>query len=325
MDVGTGNRSQAVLLRLVLLAAGSAVPLAAASGEGPAMTGDAIRSAIVGATVSIHGPMGSVIPVEVAPEGTLTGTAGGLRFFLGAAADKGRWWIDGHRLCMKWQVWFDAEKSCMEIRRQGNGYAWRRDDGKTGTATIVARAGHDPATIKAAATAPLPAALGAGPPKVEPPEHAVSQTVRIDGAPATPIRRQPTAQPVLPPAAKQLATGQPSAVPPAPSLPAKRLPAAPAAPAVAQPGASIPAFSTTIVPVPPRYRVVGVRPDDMLNMRSAPTTKADVVGQIPPDAAGVRRSDICIGEWCQVTYAGKTGWVNRYFLTVVSAVSIPRS
>jgi SH3-like domain-containing protein len=77
--------------------------------------------------------------------------------------------------------------------------------------------------------------------------------------------------------------------------------------------------------MPPRYRVVGVRPDDMLNMRSAPTAKADIIGQIPPDAGGVRRSDICIGEWCQVAYAGRTGWVNRYFLTVVSAVSIPRS
>lgn len=87
---------------------------------------------------------------------------------------------------------------------------------------------------------------------------------------------------------------------------------------------------------PDYFRVTGVRGDDLLNLRAAPSALAAVVGTIPPDSACVRNLG-CRGgltfqdystlspadqarrlkrnpRWCQVEYRGTTGWVAGRYL-----------
>ena len=67
-----------------------------------------------------------------------------------------------------------------------------------------------------------------------------------------------------------------------------------------------------------RFVVRGVASDDVLNIRSGPSPRHDVVGTIPPDATGVYgaggRRQIGQSVWREVTYGGVRGWVNDRFL-----------
>jgi hypothetical protein len=65
------------------------------------------------------------------------GNAGVLSYFLGGETDRGRWWVTDGKLCQKWFKWLDAQPSCMRLAQDGNRIFWRRDDGVSGTATIV--------------------------------------------------------------------------------------------------------------------------------------------------------------------------------------------
>lgn len=67
------------------------------------------------------------------------------------------------------------------------------------------------------------------------------------------------------------------------------------------------------------YSVVNVRPGDALNMRSQPNPNAPIVLTIPHDATGImltgRRGN---GDWVEVTYQRRRGWVNARFLGLAS-------
>ena len=69
----------------------------------------------------------------------MSGEAKDLAPMLGSATDRGRWWIADNQLCHKWFRWFDAEVHCLVIRQDGTRFFWQRDDGETGTATLVAQ------------------------------------------------------------------------------------------------------------------------------------------------------------------------------------------
>jgi tetratricopeptide (TPR) repeat protein len=62
------------------------------------------------------------------------------------------------------------------------------------------------------------------------------------------------------------------------------------------------------------FRVIGVGPGDVLNVRSSPSASASIAGTIPPDAAKVSRTGDC-KTWCRVRYGDVEGWVDRRFLT----------
>jgi hypothetical protein len=71
-------------------------------------------------------------------DGLVSAEAGVLGPVLGSAKDRGRWWVDGEKLCTKWFRWFDAQVRCLTIARDGSRIAWRKiDDGETGTATLI--------------------------------------------------------------------------------------------------------------------------------------------------------------------------------------------
>jgi hypothetical protein len=109
-----------------------------ARAEPVALGDETLKQAIVGKTVHINTPFGVAIPITYHGNGLMSGKAGVLEYFLGAEADRGRWWVAGGKLCQKWFKWLDAQPSCMHLTRDGNRIFWRRDDGMSGTATIAA-------------------------------------------------------------------------------------------------------------------------------------------------------------------------------------------
>lgn len=66
------------------------------------------------------------------------------------------------------------------------------------------------------------------------------------------------------------------------------------------------------------HKVVNVRSNDVLNVRSGPSADTSIIGSIPPDGRGVEITGLGkqIGEsyWVPIKYKQTTGWVNRYYL-----------
>jgi hypothetical protein len=78
-------------------------------------------------------------------------------------------------------------------------------------------------------------------------------------------------------------------------------------------------LTATIALAAVAYSVINVRPGDTLNMRAQPNPGAPVVYTIPHDASGVvltgRRA---AGDWVEVTFQRRRGWVNARFLGLAS-------
>ena len=107
-----------------------------AQAERVALRGDALKHALSGKTVHLDTPFGVAIPITFQGNGQMYGKAGALQYFLGAEADRGRWWVEEGKLCQKWFKWLEAQPSCMSLQQEGQRIFWQRDDGLSGTATI---------------------------------------------------------------------------------------------------------------------------------------------------------------------------------------------
>ena len=128
------------------------------------LSGASIQELVTGATVNMHTPVGTIVPVKYAEDGTVTGTTSGVvAYYLGASKDRGRWWIKGRRLCQQWKVWFSGKPKCIEIRRQGQKFHWKDLDGKTGVATLVRPANAKIAKRKTSKPLGKPYSLGTAP------------------------------------------------------------------------------------------------------------------------------------------------------------------
>lgn len=99
-----------------------------------------LNEMVAGSVIELDTPIGTTVPMRFGTDGLVAGEAGILAAVLGAAKDRGRWWIENDQLCIKWFRWFDAEPRCMEIRNDGNRIFWRKTDGDTGTGTVTVRA-----------------------------------------------------------------------------------------------------------------------------------------------------------------------------------------
>lgn len=173
-------------------------------------SGDGVRDAVVGKTIDLDTPLGKPITITYKENGGLSATVGAaLGLYLGAASDRGRWWVENGRLCQKFFKWLEAETSCLRLRIDGNRIAWTRDDGKSGTATITtngpvrAQTGYGlgggglaPATLAAEQKPPGPAAADPEPqtaaalaPETRPPETRLVER--------TPVIEPPVPRPVL--------------------------------------------------------------------------------------------------------------------------------
>ncbi|MEM9223557.1 MAG: SH3 domain-containing protein [Pseudomonadota bacterium] len=60
--------------------------------------------------------------------------------------------------------------------------------------------------------------------------------------------------------------------------------------------------------------VQGVAGNDVLNMRSGPGTGYEVVDFLPPNVCGVRFMGPRSGNWAEVAWQGRSGWVSLRFI-----------
>ncbi|WP_051388528.1 SH3 domain-containing protein [Hyphomicrobium nitrativorans] len=151
----------------------SVVSGATAAFAGPVpLSGDDLKRSFNGALVEMDTPLGTTIPVRFGTDGLVSGEAGELAPLLGSARDRGRWWIDGDRICSKWFRWFDAEPQCLSVQQDGARLFWQQDNGKKGTATLV----EGPPAEKAAPQATVVASADSVPHPTSPSAKAKSQT-----------------------------------------------------------------------------------------------------------------------------------------------------
>ena len=101
------------------------------------LSGEDLKRSLNGALIAMDTPLGTTIPVRFGTDGLVSGEAGELAPLLGSARDRGRWWIDGDKICSKWFRWFDAEPQCLSVQQDGARLFWQQDNGKKGTATVV--------------------------------------------------------------------------------------------------------------------------------------------------------------------------------------------
>jgi len=146
------------------------------------MTSEDIKRAMPGALLEIDTPLRMTIPVKVGTDGLMSAEAGALGLTLGATKDRGRWWTENDKLCMKWFRWFDAKPRCMVLHREGNRVQWAEASGESGTATIT-EAQPEPKPI-IAAVKPKPASA---PVRAVEPEVAL-----VDKNPAPKMRDVPS-------------------------------------------------------------------------------------------------------------------------------------
>ena len=266
------------------------------------LSGEQIADLFAGAAVEIDTPVGTTIPLRYARDGKVTGEAGALAWYLGAATDSGRWWVASDQLCHRWKTWFNSEPQCIRLSRQGRTLHWRTADGDTGTGRITV-----PATIEASAGLPLlkpGRILRFAPPPAEP--GAVTKQQQATTEPVA-----PAAAPMQPPAAQ--AAPAPAA---APSF------VVPPAAAALAPPAAVPSPAKHAEPQPPPkalqqqalFKVANVRSDDVLNVRSGPSADFDIVAELPPGSRGIAIVSECRSRWCPVQHNATTGWVNSTYL-----------
>lgn len=124
------------MLRPFLILSVMSGATAAFAGPVP-LSGEDLKRSLDGALIEMDTPLGTKIPVRFGTDGLVSGEAGELAPLLGSARDRGRWWIDGDRICSKWFRWFDAEPQCLSVQQDGMRLFWQQDNGKKGTATLV--------------------------------------------------------------------------------------------------------------------------------------------------------------------------------------------
>lgn len=159
-----------------------------AHAERVALDGDALKHTVTGRTVNLDTPLGIAIPITFHGNGMMSGQAGVLAYILGAEKDRGRWWVEGGKLCQRWFNWLDAKPSCMRVQQEGQKFFWQADDGKNGTATIAA------ALAPGAESAPR--GLG-GPAHTPPPREPLTsdepEEIAAPRAPSAPPAARPVA------------------------------------------------------------------------------------------------------------------------------------
>ncbi|MEA2699897.1 MAG: hypothetical protein QOI66_4168 [Myxococcales bacterium] len=141
-----------------------------------------------------------------------------------------------------------------------------------------------------------------------------SRRSRRSRAPNRPVVTVPPAEP--PPVEEPVAVA-----PPRPPVPPPAPPRAPA-PAPARPRPKDDRLGACGTGKGPRFNVRGVDEQDTLNVRAAPDTQSDVLGQLSPHATGVlslgQRRHVGASTWHKVKCGGVVGWVNERFLSTTA-------
>jgi SH3-like domain-containing protein len=80
---------------------------------------------------------------------------------------------------------------------------------------------------------------------------------------------------------------------------------------------AIPSTADPIVPGV-EHCVVNVRSDDVLNVRTAPSSASPVAAKKRHDSCGILVQRACKGNWCRVEDGHSLGWAHRHYLAMVS-------
>lgn len=138
-------------LRNAVIAAGALAAMAATfafasaafanetDGSGARKLGGAeIRQKVSGNRIYLAAPLGGEFPLFYRADGQVDGSgeALGIGRWI-RPTDSGKWWVQGDRLCQRWQVWYDGKTMCFTLTDLGNGrLRWVQDNGDTGVARL---------------------------------------------------------------------------------------------------------------------------------------------------------------------------------------------
>jgi hypothetical protein len=250
------------------------------------LSGQEINDLVAGTTVEIDTPLGTKLPIRYTLDSKVSGQARDLASYLGAASDTGRWWVTSDQLCHKWNRWFNSEPQCLRLWKEGRTIHWRSQDGNGGTAVIAVPAPIQPAPVPARAQVETKMHVAA--PEAQP-------TLANSFEAAQPLETPAGAGQLLKAAEKKAGAETPSAhalVAEASSTLATRSPQARPEPKP---------------PAEPVYTVANVERDDVLNVRSGPSTEFKVVGELQPDSRGISITGACRSEWCPVQHESTSG------------------
>jgi hypothetical protein len=130
---GTGLAVAALALSAAIMAGVGA----AVATSGP-LDAAGIQSTVGGKRIYLATPFGGEFPLNYRPGGVVDGDGEALGLGkMMAPKDRGRWWIDGNRLCQQWKEWYDGRAYCFTLTRTGaKSLRWVRDDGLAGTARV---------------------------------------------------------------------------------------------------------------------------------------------------------------------------------------------
>lgn len=87
------------------------------------LTGAEINAAYSGAKMSFKTSYGT-FPSVWKTDGTMTS-----QDIAGVVPDKGKWWVEGDRICRVWNLWFAAKEECFSVTLDGETVKWWRADG----------------------------------------------------------------------------------------------------------------------------------------------------------------------------------------------------
>ncbi len=300
------------MLRSVFVCVSISAVVPAAAAPGP-VAGRSISELVAGAHVEIDAPLGNKIPVQFSADGKMSGSAPELAGYLGAPSDTGRWWVKGDELCSQWERWLNRRMECLRLSKEGNRIHWVNQEGRAGTASIVARAKPQIATApraeaakpaarttpgKQMPAAPVPAAKPQPAPKVP---VMIASAWSAQGAQNSAVERPAPASAVVPAAVAPKA--EPEILSGARTGPA---------PATLQPQRSAAGSGGAL------FRVARVDASDVLFVREGPSAEHLALGALMPDAHDIRITGACRARWCPVKHGQISGWVNRAFLEPAS-------
>jgi hypothetical protein len=122
-------------LSIIIFTASLLLPLTALA---EAMSGNDIRSDIIGRTIYIATPLGGELPLNYHSSGQVDGSGRALGFAaFGKPADTGKWWIKDDRLCQQFETWYKGAPNCYRLERTApDRIRWTRDNGQKGLARI---------------------------------------------------------------------------------------------------------------------------------------------------------------------------------------------
>jgi hypothetical protein len=96
-------------------------------------TGEQVRAAVSGKTMTGVNSYGNPYTYKIQPNGTITGVLGKLNEF----DDRGVWTVEGNKWCLHWELWLNSEKVCYDVILDGNQITRVAPDGtRTETSTL---------------------------------------------------------------------------------------------------------------------------------------------------------------------------------------------